>query len=64
MQATVISTRNGVIAKIRGGKTQEIYYRSIPENVELHIGDKIEVVRQTNNPYLLLDHKLTKGEGK
>jgi len=58
MQATVISTRNGVIAKIRGGKTQEIYYRSIPENAELHIGDKIEVRRQTNNPYLIYVDKI------
>ena len=61
MQATVISTRDGVKVRLRGGKTQEIYYRSIPESVELHIGDKIEVRRQTNNPYLILT-TITKGE--
>ena len=57
MQATVISTRDGVTVRLRGGKTQEIYYRSIPE-VELHIGDKIEVRRQTNNPYLIYVDKI------
>jgi len=56
MQATVISTRDGVKVRLRGGKTQEIYYRSIPESVELHIGDRVEVERQTNNPYLIFRH--------
>ena len=51
MQATVVKTKDGTITvrARRGYRAEQLhsYY------ADLKVGDKIEVIRQPNNPYLV-----------
>jgi hypothetical protein len=57
--ATVDSTDNdgGVYVRVRRGhKTERLYYRDDVSG--LSVGDKVNVYRQPNNPYLRLAGKV------
>jgi hypothetical protein len=55
MQATVLNTSEGVVrVRVhRSSKTESLYERKHGDNADLRVGDKVEVRRQTNNPYLI-----------
>jgi len=57
MKATVISisAENGAVRAIvcRNHKSEGVYCSKFGDNDDLKVGDKIEVTRQINNPYLV-----------
>ena len=53
MQATITSMMDGVRARVRRGHKEEGVYVPGGYVADLRVGDRIEVERQPNNPYLI-----------
>jgi hypothetical protein len=52
IQATVLSTDNGILVRVRRGyRAESLYGRTIPEG--LKYGDRVLVRRERNNPFLV-----------
>ena len=54
MRATVVSIEDGrIYVIVRRGHRREVLDRRYSNHPDLHVGDQLEVLRQTNNPYLV-----------